>query len=129
MRAETKRRKAGHQAAGGRALIELGALAPPVLHAVVARPALATRLFNVTVTNVPGPPRTLYALGRELRTIIPLVPLAAEHAVGVAVISYAGDLCVCVNADRDVVRDVDELVAGMADALDALAALAAQATR
>ena len=122
--AETQRRKAGHQAAGGRALIELSALAPPVLHALVARPALATRLFNVTVTNVPGPPRTLYALGRELRAIIPLVPLAAEHAVGVAVVSYAGDLCVCVNADRDVVRDMDELVAGIEAELDALDALA-----
>ena len=123
--AEAQRRKSGHQAAGGRALIELSVLAPPVLHALVARPALATRLFNVTVTNVPGPPRTLYALGRELRAIIPLVPLAAEHAVGVAVVSYAGDLCVCVNADRDVVRDVHELVAGIEAELDALDALAA----
>ena len=111
--AEAGRRKAGHQAAGGRALIELGALAPPVLHSLVARPVLVTRLFNVTVTNVPGPPRTLYALGRELRAIMPLVPLAAEHAVGVAVTSYAGDLCVCVNADRDLVRDVDEVTAGV----------------
>ena len=123
--AETQRRKAGHQAAGGRALIELSALAPPVLHAAVARPAFATRLFNVTVTNVPGPPRTLYALGRELRTIIPLVPLAAEHAVGVAIVSYAGDLCICVNADRDIVRDVDELTAGVAAEAEALEALAA----
>ena len=73
----------------------------------------ATRLFNLTVTNVPGPPRKLYALGRELRSIIPLVPLAAEHAIGVAIVSYAGDLCIAVNADRDVVRDVDELVAGI----------------
>ena len=92
---------------------------------MVARPVFATRLFNVTVTNVPGPPQALYALGRELRTIIPLVPLAAEHAVGVAITSYAGDLCLCVNADRDLVHDVDELVAGMAEELDALEALAA----
>ena len=84
----------------------------------------ATRLFNVTVTNVPGPPFALYALGRELRAIIPLVPLAAEHSVGVAVTSYAGDLCVCVNADRDLVRDVDELIAGIEAELAALEALA-----
>jgi diacylglycerol O-acyltransferase / wax synthase len=122
---EAARRKGGHQAAGGRALLELSALAPPALHALVARPGLATRLFNVTVTNVPGPPSTLYALGRELRTIIPLVPLAAAHAVGIAVVSYAGDLCVSVNADRDLVRDVDELIAGVQAELDALEALAA----
>jgi diacylglycerol O-acyltransferase len=119
---ETRRRKAGHQSAGGRALSELSALVPPALHALVARPVFATRLFNVTVTNVPGPPRTLYALGRELRSIIPLVPLAAEHAVGVAIVSYAAELCVAVNADRDAVRDLDELIAGIeadAAALDA----------
>ena len=125
VRAEAERRKAGHQAAGGRALIELGALAPPVLHAVVARPVFATRLFNVTVTNVPGPPCALYTLGRALRTIIPLVPLAAEHAVGVAITSYAGDLCLCVNADRDLVRDVDEVVVGIEEELAELEALAA----
>lgn len=123
VRAETERRKSGHQAAGSRALLELSALAPPTLHAVVARSTMSTRLFNVTVTNIPGPPQ-LYCLGRPLRSIIPLVPLAAGHAVGVAVVSYAGDLCVCVNADRDVVRDADEMTAGMDAEVEALEALA-----
>lgn len=93
-----------------------------MLHAFVARQVFATRLLNVTVTNVLGPSRTLYALGRELRTIIPLVPLAAEHALGVAIVSYAGDLCIAVNADRDRVPDAGELIAGIeadAAALDA----------
>ena len=124
---EAQRRKAGRQAAGGRALLELSALAPPALHAAIARPALATRLFNLTVTNVPGPPRRLYGLGRRLRTIIPLVPLAAEHALGVAVVSYAGDVCICVNADRDVVRDAAEVIAGVDAEVAALEALAAAA--
>jgi diacylglycerol O-acyltransferase / wax synthase len=126
---EAERRKSGRQAVGSRALLDLSALAPPALHAAVARPALATRLFNLTVTNVPGPPRRLYGLGRPLRTIIPLVPLAAEHAVGVAVVSYAGDLCLCVNADRDVVRDAAELIAGAEAELEALEALAAAPAR
>jgi hypothetical protein len=33
----------------------------------------------------------------------------------------AGDLCVCVNADRDLVRDVGELVAGVEAELEELA--------
>jgi diacylglycerol O-acyltransferase / wax synthase len=86
---------------------------------------LATRLFNLTVTNVPGPPQPLYGLGHRLRTIIPLVPLAAGHAVGVAIVSYAGDVCLCVNADRDVVRDAAEMIAGVEAELEALEALAA----
>ena len=112
--AEAGRRKAGHQAAGGRALIELGALAPPVA-------ALADRAPRVRHAPVQrhGDQRARARRARSTRSgascaaIIPLVPLAAEHAVGVAITSYAGDLCVCVNADRDLVRDVDELIAGM----------------
>jgi diacylglycerol O-acyltransferase / wax synthase len=122
---EAERRKSGRQAVGSRTLLDLSALAPPALHAALARPVLATRLFNLTVTNVPGPPQPLYGLGHRLRTIIPLVPLAAGHAVGVAIVSYAGDVCLCVNADRDVVRDAAEMIAGVEAELEALEALAA----
>ena len=71
-------------------MIELAGLAPPVIHATMAQALYAKRLFNLTITNVPGPQQTLYAFGAPLREIQPLVPLAAEHAVGVAVLSYDG---------------------------------------
>ena len=74
----------GQQAAGSTAVIELTGLAPPVIHATIARALYASRLFNVTITNVPGAQQTLYAFGAPLREVHPLVPLAAEHAVGVA---------------------------------------------
>jgi len=41
---------------------------------------------------VPGPKQTLYVFGAPLREIHPLVPLAAEHAVGVAALSYDGNV-------------------------------------
>jgi diacylglycerol O-acyltransferase len=127
VRAETMRLKAGHQAAGGRLLVDLAGLAPPVLHSVIAQSLFATRLFNVTVTNIPGPPSTLYAFGAPLRRIIPLVPLAAKHAVGVAALSYGDTVCFCVHADRDAVPDADRIAAGIADELQALGAVAADA--
>ena len=70
----------GQQAAGTTAVIEIAGLAPPVIHATLAQALYATRLFNVTITNVPGPQQTLYAFGAPLREIHPLVPLAAEHS-------------------------------------------------
>ncbi|MFI5037085.1 MAG: wax ester/triacylglycerol synthase family O-acyltransferase, partial [Solirubrobacterales bacterium] len=76
----------GEQAAGTSAVIELAGLAPPVIHSAIAQALYATRLFNLTITNVPGPRQTLYAFGAPLREIHPLVPLAAEHALGVAVV-------------------------------------------
>jgi hypothetical protein len=48
-----------------------------------------------------------------MREVWPLVPIAAEHAVGIAVVSYAGELFFCVNADRDSVPDLPILRDGM----------------
>ena len=41
------------------------------------------------------------------------VPLAASHAVGLAVFSYDGDLFFCLNVDRDSCRDIDVLRDGI----------------
>jgi diacylglycerol O-acyltransferase / wax synthase len=82
----------------------------------------------VTVTNVPGSQTTLYAFGAPLRRVIPLVPLAAEHAVAVAALSYDGKVSFCVHADRDAAPDADRVAAGIAAELVALGALANIAT-
>ncbi len=103
----------GDQAAGTAAVIELAGLAPPVLHATIAQALYATRLFNLTVTNVPGPQQTLYAFGAPMREIYPLVPLAAEHALGVAAVSYDGNMFFGVVADCDAVPDVGVMLAAL----------------
>ena len=127
VRAETMRLKAAHQAAGGRLMVDLAGLAPPVLHSVLAQSLFATRLFNVTVTNVPGSPTTLYAFGAPLRRVVPLVPLAAEHAVAVAALSYDGTVFFCVHADRDAAPDAHRVVEGIEAELDALGLVAERA--
>jgi hypothetical protein len=117
---EAEALKAGNQGIGSRALIDFTAHAPPVIHSYLARSMYATRLFNLTVTNVPGPQMTLYALGARLQEIWPLVPLAADHAVGVAVISYDGQVFFCVNADRDATPDIEVLSEGIVGAFEEL---------
>ncbi len=106
-------KSAGQQAAGTTAVIEIAGLAPPVIHATIAQALYATRLFNVTVTNVPGPKQTLYVFGAPLREVHPLVPLAAEHAVGVAALSYDGNVFFGVVADRDTVPDLEVLLSAV----------------
>lgn len=101
--------KSSDQGIGSRALIDLTAMAPPVIHSFLARSLFATRLFNVTITNVPGPQMPLYAMGSEVVGIWPLVPLAAEHAIGLAVLSYNGTVYFCINADHDSVPDLSVL--------------------
>ena len=121
--------KSGGQAEGGQALVHLTALAPPVLHSVAARSLFASRLFNTTITNVPGPQLPLYAFGARMREVYPLVPLAAEHAVGVAVVSYDGWLFFGLIADRDQVPDLKELRIGLEESLAALRDLAGVAPK
>ncbi len=105
--------KSSNAALGAATMIDLTALAPPILHALMARSLYASRLFNVTITNVPGPRMPLYAFGAALREDHPLVPLAAGHAVGIAIISYNGGMVLGLNADCDSTPDLHVLAEGV----------------
>jgi diacylglycerol O-acyltransferase / wax synthase len=121
---DAERLKAGDQAAASSTLVELAGAAPPVLHSTVAQSLFATRLFNVTVTNVPGPQLTLYSFGSPMRQVLGLVPLAAAHDVGVAILSYDGNVTFGIVADRDSVPDIAVAAAGIEDSLGELLAIA-----
>jgi hypothetical protein len=123
--AATKRLKSSGAAGGPTALLDLAALAPPVVvHATLARTAYSTRLFNVTITNVLGQQQPLYAFGSLMREIYPFVPLAAEHAVGIAIFSYNGSVTFGISADSEATPDIDVLAYGIESGLEELRALA-----
>jgi WS/DGAT/MGAT family acyltransferase len=121
--AATERLKSSSAAAGAEAMIDLAALAPPVVHAALARSVYGTRLFNVTITNVPGPQIPLYAFGAQLREVHPIVPLAAGHSIGIAIFSYDGSLSFGVIADRESTPDIDVLAHGIEEGTEELLAL------
>jgi len=82
----------------------------------------------VTVTtNVPGPRRPLYALGRPMLELIPYVPIASSARTGVALLTYAGGIAFGVTGDDDSAHDVDVLARSIAAGLAELVALAAGA--
>ncbi len=92
-------------------LIALTGFAPPTLHALGARAArgLSRRLFNLVVTNVPGPQVPLYAAGGLMLEVFPVVPLARGQGLSIGMTSYNGTVFFGLNADRDSVGDVDVL--------------------
>ena len=110
-------------AGGAEALVDAAGIAPPALHAALARMAFTPRLFNLTITNVPGPQMTLYALGAPMRRVIPLVPIFAEHAVGFAVVSYDGEVVFGLNGDHGAMADLNVLREGLTGSLDELRAI------
>ena len=122
--AATRRLKAASASGSTDALIDVAALAPPVVvHAALARTAFARRLFNVTITSVPGHQEPLYAFGAQLREVLPVVPLAAEHAVGIAIFSYNGAVIFGVCADSSTTPDLDVLALGIEAELEELRSL------
>ena len=99
------------QSVGADSLIALTGFAPPTLHALGARAArgLSRRLFNLVVTNVPGPQFPLYAAGSRMLEVFPVVPLARGQGLSIGMTSYDGRVYFGLNADRDTVGDVDVL--------------------
>jgi diacylglycerol O-acyltransferase len=120
-----KGHKDAGQAVGADALVRISGFAPPTLHALGARTAsgLSRRLFNLVVTNVPGPQSPLYAAGAEMLEVYPVVPLAKGQAVSIGLTSYNGGVYYGLNADRDAMPDVDVLAQLIEESLAELVGL------
>jgi diacylglycerol O-acyltransferase len=101
--------KRSGQAVGAQALTDLAGFAPPTILSQAARLQARQRYFNLVVTNVPGPQFPLYLLGRRLRSLYPVVPLARRQALGIAVMSYNGHLGFGLLGDYDALPDLDEI--------------------
>ena len=104
-----KAHKESGQSVGADVLVALGGFAPPTLHSLGARTASRStrRLFNLVVTNVPGPQFPLYAAGAQLLEMFPVVPLARGQGLSIGATSYNGEVFYGLNADRDALPDVD----------------------
>jgi diacylglycerol O-acyltransferase / wax synthase len=112
--------KESKQAVGAEVLAGMQALAPPTILAQASRLNFSTRLFNLLVTNVPGPQFPLYILGRELQDLFPVAFLPKGHALAVAVMSYDGGMDFGLLGDYDAMPDLDdfgELLAASAEEL------------
>jgi diacylglycerol O-acyltransferase len=120
--------KESGQAIGAQVLTELTGFAPPTIMAQAARLSARQRMFNLVVTNLPGPQFPLYMLGRRLREMFPMVPLAANQALGIAIMSYHGQLNFGLNADYDALPDVELLAQDLTEAIAELLQAAGAAT-
>lgn len=111
--------KKHHQSAAGETLSSLSGLAPPFLLALGSRLFAGVRQHSVqtVTTNVPGPQRPLYAIGRRMRAAHLYVPLSTSVRIGVAIFSYAGAISFAVTADYDNAPDGDVLCRGIEDGI------------
>jgi WS/DGAT/MGAT family acyltransferase len=125
--AETTRLKASEQARAASLVIEATGWTPPTVNRVLADVIARPLSWNLVVSNVPGPQMPLYLLGRRLEAIHPFVPLSPQnHALSIGVLSYNGRVCFGLAGDRDVVSDIDALVADLEAAIEEQAEIASR---
>lgn len=116
----TRGLKESMMAVSAESIINLGTYAPPTLHALAARLVSRGRWFNLVVSNVPGPQLPMYIAGARLVVSYPMVPLAENVALSVAVTSLAGTMGFGLTGDWDGVPDIDFLAAAVEESLDDL---------
>jgi diacylglycerol O-acyltransferase / wax synthase len=121
--------KESKQALGAEVISGLQGFAPPTLLAQASRLNFSTRLFNLIVTNVPGPQFPLYLLGREMEEIVPIAFLPENHALAIAIMSYNGKVDFGLLADYDAMPDVDSIGRLIQECLQELLEIARADTR
>jgi diacylglycerol O-acyltransferase / wax synthase len=109
IRAQTAAFKGTGRAGGGEALLAGLGLLPLPLQAPVARFAASPRMYNLVVSNVPGPRAPVYLLGAECVEVLPAIPLSEGHALSVGVFSLRDRLCFGVYADPAALPQAAEL--------------------
>jgi diacylglycerol O-acyltransferase len=121
--------KSSKKALGAEVISRFNDFAPPTLLAQAARINFSTRLFNLIVTNVPGPQIPLYVLGRELLDIFPVAFLPENHALAIAIMSYNGKIDFGLLGDYDSMEDVTLIAEGIEAEIKQLLEAAKQSAR
>jgi diacylglycerol O-acyltransferase / wax synthase len=116
--------KESKQALGAEVIAGAQNFAPPTILAQASRLNFSTRLFNLIVTNVPGPQFPLYVLGRRMERVFPVAFLPENHALAVAIMSYAGEMNFGLLGDFDALPDIDSIGESIKEELAELVELA-----
>ena len=113
--------KSSGQAVGAEVLTRIGGFAPPTIMAQATRIGARQRAFNLVVTNVPGPQFPLYIQNHELLDVFPMVPLAMNQRLGIALMSYNGAINFGLIGDYDSMPDLEDVAGHLGAALEELA--------
>jgi WS/DGAT/MGAT family acyltransferase len=125
----TQEFKASNRGQEGEILAEIADWTFSGLMSRVARFGLQSRVANFVVTNVPGPKDPVYLLGARMLAAYPVVPLATNQGLGVALLSYSGNLYWGLNADWDLLPDLHEFVEAVHAEYEQLRTLAREGRR
>ena len=96
--------------------------APRTLQKAAAHALASPRVYNLVVSNIPGPRIPMYLRGCRLREAYPVVPLSERHALSIGMTTIGADACFGLYADPETLPDSDLLALDLHAALDELRA-------
>lgn len=123
LRVATSRGKRSGEAGAADALLRLLGQAPRRLQRLASRVVASPWMFNLTVSNIPGPREPVFMLGCELREAYPIVPLADRHALSIGMTTIQDRACFGLYADRSSLGDVDRVAEAVERSSEELLAL------
>jgi hypothetical protein len=97
------------RASGGEVVMSALGMLPEPLKDRAAKLASSPRMYNLTVSNVPGPRVPVYLLGAELIEAYPVIPLPEGHTLSIGMFSYRDRLCFGAYADPGALPSVSAL--------------------
>jgi WS/DGAT/MGAT family acyltransferase len=126
VRAQMDALKASGRPEGTEILYAIGGLVPAPLRSPVVKALASPRIFNLTISQSPGPRGAIGMLGCEVEEVYSVVPIADRHSLAIGMVRYRRELFVGCYADPEALPEVRALP----ELLDAeLQALARRASR
>jgi diacylglycerol O-acyltransferase / wax synthase len=98
---QTRAFKRSGRPAGTQALVNAIGVLPLAVRKRAAQVMASQRAYNLVVSNIPGPPSSVYMLGALLDEAYPVVPLSEKHALSIGIFSYGAHLHFGIYADPD----------------------------
>jgi WS/DGAT/MGAT family acyltransferase len=124
---DTMRAKEMREALSAHGIMGLTETTPPALLTLAARMYTAAGLerrgpplYNVIISNVPGPPFPLYTSGARIAALYPMGPLILGGGLNITVISYCGSLDFGFLACPETVPEAGFIAQGVPLALEEL---------
>jgi WS/DGAT/MGAT family acyltransferase len=102
------------------AMLQAAAHLPRLFQQFLSRAVSSPLMFNLVVSNIPGPREPLWMLGCELKDAYPIVPLAQGHGLSIGMTTVRDQACFGLYADRAVLPDADALARDLDAAIDEL---------
>lgn len=123
VRAQTQALKSSERARDTETLYAAGGLLPAPLRSPVVKALSSPRVFNVTISQSPGPRGAVHVLGNPLDEVYSVVPIAQRHSLAIGMVRYRRELFIGCYADPVALPEVHELPALLEAELHALAGI------